>query len=364
MSDFSHLRLVLARERRGLTATSLSEACGVSARTISNWESGAITPSDETVKSLSSILGFPREFFFSAPVEMLADEAATFRSRSRLVARQKHSALAAGTLATEFIDWLSERFELPPVRIPDLAGLQSSVAAELVRNEWGMGTQPVPNVIHLLESRGVVVLSLAQDCQEIDAFSFWHRGRPVVLLNTLKSAERSRMDGAHELAHLVLHKETTGRSEETAADEFAGCFLMPEADVQKRLPRFFSLDQAVALKRRWGVAVSALVYRAHAVGTVSDWQYRSLFLELSKRGYRKSEPDSLPREGSLLLAKVFRELEVQGVSPRDLARELHWSMADLGGFVFGLGATLSGLAGGRLSASQSGTRPTLRVVRE
>ena len=51
------------------------------------------------------------------------------------------------------------------------------------------------------------MFGLAEDCRELDAFCFWRHGRPFVFLNTVKSAERNRMDCAHELAHLVLHRE-------------------------------------------------------------------------------------------------------------------------------------------------------------
>src|SRR3546814_6566541 len=45
-----------------------------------------------------------------------------------------------------------------------------------------------------------------EDTKNVDAFSCWRNGQPFVFLNTFKSAERSRFDAAHELAHLVLHR--------------------------------------------------------------------------------------------------------------------------------------------------------------
>ena len=116
-------------------------------------------------------------------------------------------------------------------------------------------------MIHLLESRGALVFSLTQDCHELDAFSFWSGKRPIVLLNTMKSAERSRMDAAHELMHLLCHREGTSRREEEEANSFAGAFLMPKGDVYKRIRKVYNLHQLIDSKQRWGVALSALVYR-------------------------------------------------------------------------------------------------------
>ena len=42
--------------------------------------------------------------------------------------------------------------------------------------------------------------------------------------------------------------------------------------------------------------VAALAYRLHAVGVLSEWHYRQIYIEISKRGYRTREPEEAPRE--------------------------------------------------------------------
>jgi Zn-dependent peptidase ImmA (M78 family) len=59
-------------------------------------------------------------------------------------------------------------------------------------------------------------------------------------LNTFKSAERSRFDAAHELAHLVLHihgMTSGGRDIEREADMFASAFLINRGDLIGHLGR-------------------------------------------------------------------------------------------------------------------------------
>jgi hypothetical protein len=58
----------------------------------------------------------------------------------------------------------------------------------------------------LLEARGIRVFSLTEPCFELNAFSHWVAVTPFVFLNTMKTAESSRFDAAHELGHLVLHR--------------------------------------------------------------------------------------------------------------------------------------------------------------
>jgi IrrE N-terminal-like domain len=79
----------------------------------------------------------------------------------------------------------------------------------------------------LLEAKGT--RALAENTKTVDAFSFWRRERPFIFLNLMKTPERSRLDAAHELAHLVLdrHGGPQGRRAEEEAKRF--CVLLPDA---------------------------------------------------------------------------------------------------------------------------------------
>ena len=53
-------------------------------------------------------------------------------------------------------------------------------------------------------------------------------------------------------------------------------------------------------------SLAAMTYRLHKLDLLSEWHYRKLYIEISSRGFRKSEPDGGPREISQVLQKVFR----------------------------------------------------------
>ncbi len=113
---------------------------------------------------------------------------------------------------------------------------------------------------HLLESRGVRVFSLAENCAEVDAYSVWRGPRPFVFLNVGKSGERRRFDAAHELAHLVLHRHAApnGTEAEKDAHAFASAFLMPSASM-KAIGRVVpNLGFIIEQKKRWIVSASAM----------------------------------------------------------------------------------------------------------
>lgn len=330
---FNPQRLILARKRRKMTARALAVAIGVSPVTISRLENGSNEPEDDTVNGLAAALDFPRAFFFAKEVDELLAGAASFRSLSSMSAKERDAALSAGTIAYLFHDWVAERFNLPDGDIPDVReDATPEGAARIVRAQWGLGEQPISNLVRLLESKGVRVFSLCEDTKNVDAFSCWRGDRPFVFLNTFKSTERSRFDAAHELGHLVMHRHGApqdSRQAESEADKFASAFLMPADDVLSRIHYVPGLDSLVSYKVRWGVSVAALNYRLHKLGIVSEWQNRSLNVELSSRGYRRQEPEGLPAESSSLWPQIFTALWQDRITRECIADQLYVPQSEL-----------------------------------
>jgi Zn-dependent peptidase ImmA (M78 family)/transcriptional regulator with XRE-family HTH domain len=375
-------RLVLARHRRELTAAGLAQSAGVSARMVSMYENGHAVPGEDTVRAMAGTLRFPVPFFYREDPPELTVEQASFRALSKVTARRRDAARSSGQLAVLLDQWVTGRFALPSADLPsltvfsrlaprvnDVPGQAADVgtgtpeiAADVIRARWGLGNAAIPNILHLLESHGVRVFSLADNCRDVDAFAFWHAATPFMVLNTTKSGERGRFDAAHELGHLVLHREERvpqGPQAEQEADSFASAFLMPRASVLAQVPRMPSVDQVVEAKMRWRVSAMALAHRLHEVGLSSDWHYRQLCVELSKRGYRRTEHNGIRRESSQVLTKVFASLRADGMRPAAVARELDITLADLNNLVFGL--VISAQDGGRRTTAPG--RPTLSVVR-
>jgi Zn-dependent peptidase ImmA (M78 family)/DNA-binding XRE family transcriptional regulator len=354
---FNHRRLVLGRKRRKYTARALADAIGVSPITISRLENGVNDPEDETIDAIAKVLEFPRQFFFAGDYEDLPAESVSFRSLTTMTAKQRDAALAAGCIAYLFYDWITDRFNLPTVDVPNF-GAESTpgAAAQAVREHWGLGQQPISNMIKLLEAKGVRIFSLCEDTKNVDAFSCWRDNQPFIFLNTFKSTERSRFDAAHELGHLVLHRHGVpqdSRQAENEADQFASSFLMPADDLASRIRFVTSLDEILKAKKRWGVSVAALTYRLNKMGIISEWQNRSFNIEINNRGYRRKEPDSLPSEESVVWPQIFSALWTERITRDHIAAELHLPEHELEGILFKL-------IGRKLPASAS--KGSLRLV--
>jgi Zn-dependent peptidase ImmA (M78 family)/DNA-binding transcriptional regulator YiaG len=352
---FNPSRLTVARKRRGLTKIDFATRTGIPLRSFKAYELGEYPPPGDVLAKFASVSGFPLEFFLGHTLDEPREETASFRSMARMKSYQRDMALSQGTLALHLNEWLEERFELPSVDVPILRHETSpEAAAEAVRHNWGIGELPINNIVHLLESKGVRIFSLAVDALEVDAFSMWKEGTPFIFLNCAKTAERSRYDTAHELGHLVMHRHggPIGRKAEEQANAFASAFLMPRSSILAQVPRFPNLAALVKLKKIWQVSVAALAYRLHALGILTDWQYRMLYIQISRNKFRRQEPNPIPRETSLVLPKIFAALREDGLSRSNVARELCIPQSELEALMFGL--TMAGIeGGGKSTASRS-----------
>lgn len=324
MSDFNGAKIREAIEARGMTGVALSELIGVSKSAISQYEHGAKLPLPDTQSRIADALHLPLSFFFQptigdddTKIYFRSLASATKTARTKEVRRFRWH-----VLITEFV----RRFaELPPAEIPDLAipsnlGHITFDAIERyslqLRQAWGLGVEPVYDIVELLESKGIVLARCRFDNDSLDAYSSWASDGPHIILGADKDASvRSRFDASHELGHLLLHKsidvKSLGHSSqlkviEQQAHHFAGAFLMPETSFSSA---FFipTLDSFLSLKLRWKVSVAAMIMRAKDLDLISEEQYKKLMMGRGRRGWSRHEPydDDIPIESPAMLKTAF-----------------------------------------------------------
>jgi Zn-dependent peptidase ImmA (M78 family) len=343
MDSFNPHRLSLARMRRRLTAKALAERTSLAPDTISRLENGTNQPDDSTVDKLVIALGFPKEFFSDQDPDDIDTSAVSFRSFSKMSAKERDAAISAGCLGLQLSGWVEDRFRLPKPNLIDLSyETNPEVAASSLRQYWGLGERPIGNALALLETQGVRVFSLSENTASVNAFSFWRDEKPFIFLNNFKTAESSIYDSVHELGHLVMHKQGDPkgiRSAEREANNFASAFLMPANDVRSRVRPPMTIERILAAKSRWRVSAMAMAYRLNALGLLSEWQYKSLCIELGKRGYRSGEPQGIERETSLIWRKVLSQLWTERITKNDIAKSLHLPLDELEGLIWNLAGT-------------------------
>jgi Zn-dependent peptidase ImmA (M78 family)/transcriptional regulator with XRE-family HTH domain len=370
-------RLVEARVAQRLNQSELAEAVGVSRQAISSYELGVKSPEPATMRTIAEQLGQPIAFF-------TRDAPQTFGPPSANFFRKVGPDTKRRNLACEvYANWLAQTAHafdhLVNYPDPDLPSFEPSPgrnryteeqieeAAEVVRQHFGLGLGPITNVVRLLETRGVIVCRVEIPGENIDAFSFWRGRRPFVFLASDKaSAARSRFDAAHELGHLVLHRwvgveeiedKAALKEIEAEADRFAGAFLLPRKSFPNEVysPRLMAF---LDLKRRWKVAIQAMIYRCKDLGIFDEHQVTNLYKQVSFKGWRKAEPldgpNGLPFEQPLLLSKIAELVMSSGrMHPDELQTTLGLSPSWI--------ERLIGIPDGTLSGSvQPDISPTLK----
>lgn len=270
------------------------------------------------VARLSEVLGFPVDYFSRDNPPLILKDRPSFRALTSMTAPLRDRALGSACQALEYEESLSSIFNLRSPNVPDLHDLKPEPAAMALREHWGIGLRPVPNMIHLLEKHGVRVFSIDEECTALRAFCLWAGDQPFVFTSMAGTVEMSRFNAAHELGHLVLHRhgDAVGKSAEREADAFASAFLMPRESVLGACKRGLSFDSIVVQKKRWGVSAAALAYRLHQkeINLLTDWEHKRLSIELSRRG-RAREPNPIETpETSYVLNAAHKDLRSEGKS--------------------------------------------------
>lgn len=332
-----------------MTKKGLAERVDVSPNTIHRYEVGEIAPSQENLEKIATFLQFPLSFFFGSDVDQPRRENASFRGLSSKTARTMDAALQSGTISYIFDDWISTMYGRVAPDLPEFEPEMSPhLAAKLLRQHWRLGDKPIANMVHLLEAKGIRVFSLAENTKEIDAFSVWRDDVPYVFLNRFKSSERSRFDAAHELCHLCLHKHGGAAAIhknspiEQDAQAFAGAFLMPEADVRDIVKTaIYSVEDLLPYKKRWRVSAVALAYRLREMGLIGEARANSLYVEMSRRGWLKREPNGIDREQSHYWQQIFDDLRQRGLTKASITDATGIPSRELESLLFGLANMLT-----------------------
>lgn len=311
MNNFNGERLKLARIYRNMTASELADKIGVSRQAVLQYEKNESKPKLETEFTIITTLHFPRDFFYMDNLNMVPVENTFFRALSTT----KKIDLQTQEEKTKFIvyiyEFLNNYFNYPQLDLPkididiDLNNKDNiEDIANNVRNYWGLGFQPIENMVNLLENKGIIVSTLNINNKKIDAFTQVHEINNkekycVVLSNDKQSVARRNFDAAHELGHIILHKNIEKLEElsseeqkklEDQANDFAAAFLLPQNAFFNDLKDPLNLEYYKELKKKWKVSIAAMVMRARQLGRINNSKYVDLVKSMNYRKWRTREP--------------------------------------------------------------------------
>lgn len=328
MNEFHSGMILLLEQLENISQTQLAAAAGTTQARISKIVHRQVEFSEELAKKISLEEDYPTSFFTDTP-DLLPIKDLTYRHTSKVPARELNAIAAEFTLLYGTVQQLAQA-----VHMEDHTGWIDKVAPKKERIDnkdienianharFELRLPPsgsIGNVTRSIEKSGIVVAPL----KNLSSDSSTHLSSdgvtypvksglmPVIGYSpNPESGDRERFTKAHELGHMILHRyrrPETYRDMESEAHRFAGAFLMPLSDANQIMNPTTMLSDFARLKSTWGMSIAAMISRAHNGGIISYDRYRSLFMQLSVRGWRKQEPVHVGREKPVLLAQLLEQ---------------------------------------------------------
>ena len=163
-------RLKLARTAAGFSLRGLEERIGrrVTAQAIGKYERDESMPSSGVLIALADALSVPVDYLVGE--QEMALESVEFRKK-RITGRREEAQVEAKVLhllerylmVEEFLGLTSINWDKPreaPYPVVGDPG-EADRAAHSLRLYWGLGLDPIPNLVELMEEHGIKVLSCA-----------------------------------------------------------------------------------------------------------------------------------------------------------------------------------------------------------
>jgi Zn-dependent peptidase ImmA (M78 family)/DNA-binding XRE family transcriptional regulator len=322
-------RIKEAREAKGFTREAFADALGITAQAVGQYEVGQHSPGPEIMAKIINMTTQP-PVFFTAGRPSIRERFGTPFWRSLVRMRRSDRLRIARRLewSADIVSYIEKFIELPRVNLPCFKPLDDfsdfeplEVAAETIREAWGLGSLPIAYLAPTLESNGIILIKEAVRCQDMDAVSRWQAGKPYILLSEDKhSLPRENFDLAHELAHLLCHSHVEVTSDNLAtierqANYFAGALLLPRKSFPQEVLST-SVSYFLELKARWRVSVQAMVYRCKDLGLLNKNQVAYLWRQLGKMKASELLDDAFEPERPTLLSAALNMLVENGIQSR------------------------------------------------
>lgn len=287
---------------------------------VSNMERGKTKVDASTLLALSQLFDVPHVWLLHEPVDEVNwlgyRKLSSLPKKSREVIETYARDVASLQIELQEKLYPDVSFEFSEqIKVADFDGAED--AAQQLRDKWGFGDAPIENLTQSAEAKGVVIIYQELLTKQFDGLAGkLGDNTPVVVINAKVDTDRRRFSLAHELGHLVMElpSELSNEKKEKLAHRFAAALLVPKDVALRELGEnrnTISFAELGSLKRRYGLSMQGWVYRASDLGIFTSGLARAFWREVSRRGWKKTEPfDFVADEEPVLLKQmVSRALE-------------------------------------------------------
>ena len=303
MNEIFAERFKSARLLNGFSLQELAVALSnrVTRQALHRYEKGEVIPDSEMINLLSDALNVRPDFFFRDTKVVIGE--VEYRKLKRMPAKEEAKIIEQTKeylgryleleeiigIANPFVNPLASRAEITTYE-------QINDAANYLRKEWNLGTDPIFNVVELLEDKHIKVVKIDADLT-FDGLQTKVNGViPVVAYNVKKiiKPDRIRFTLLHELGHLLLKfGDVSEKQKETLCNQFAGAMLLPDTAIREELGdnrnRLF-IPELGNIKKQYGISMQAIVMRARACNIINDNYTKQFFFMMAHNNWKIDEP--------------------------------------------------------------------------
>lgn len=313
--DMTNVNLIrIYREQAGTSQGELGQHLRVTRQTISAWEKGDRDPSVAQLAQIAQFLDIAVDLLLPETDAVAMPEAVGLMFRAdQPSALNPHLRAVLSRKAEDYAfveNLIGEIPTLPEMR--PLAGYDARLVEEVAREirDWlGMGeTCPLGDALALLESKGLKVILHPLPNEISGCSAYTDTSGAVIFINADHPPERKFFTALHELAHLIFHRQeyrapnekAGGRADprEKVANHFAGAVLLPEDVIRRELygyrQRWLPEPLLADMKRRYGVSMRTVLYRAAQSDIISQKQQGQQIGQLNRKYGSTDEPVTLP----------------------------------------------------------------------
>lgn len=298
-------RIKQARIYRGKTQKQLADELGITKQAISKYEKNKSKLGTEIIAKLPKVLGFPLSFFSKEYSDTLENESIIY-FRTKEIPKKTREQLGEKIkiLDEEIIRYLEQYIDFPKNNIPDFSCNDYNYDMEKIkeitlkiRELWNLKQDPIDNLSYILQTNGFLINKQYIEQNKTDGFSQAIGDKFYIFISANKEcAVRSRFDLAHELGHLVLHRnveddEQGSKCIERQADYFASELLYPSDIFIKEIQSLpLNFETFIMLKEKWKISIQAIIRKCKDLEIISDDKYIYFQKKISYNKWRFKEP--------------------------------------------------------------------------
>lgn len=313
----------------------------LSRQALHRYEKGEVIPDAEKINILGKALKVSPDYFFRTTKVELGD--VEYRKLSKMpqkdaaIINEKTKEYLSRYLELEEILGLQHEFDHPLKNFPEVTSYkQVNKAAEILREKWSLGKDPIFNIVELLEDKNIKVVKLEVP-EDFDGLQTFVNGNiPVIAYNVRKAnkPDRIRFTLLHELAHLLLKfGNISEREKETLCHQFSGAILLPEETIKSELGAHrnkLSTLELGNIKKQYGISMQAIVMRAKACGIINDHYTKQFFFFMKQMNWKVDEPVEYQgaEESNRFEQLLFRALIEDQISMSKAASLSNQSLAE------------------------------------